>query len=1335
MQTPVAIIGTGAHFPGSPDAVAFNRMVRTGAVHVSPVPRERWDHSVVHSPERRQANKTPAKAGSFMEGIDQFAPEFFGITPKRARIMDPQQRLMLEVARQALEDAGYARRRLAEGRVGVYVGASSSDHRMLVAGAVNIPCDLAGRSGIAPELTAEVAAAVSGALPPIQAYSIVGQQLNMIAANVSQAFDFSGPALALDTACSSALAALHEAVMHLRAGLVDAALVGGVYVQLDPIMMVCFSRIGALSFSDHCRPFGADADGFVLGEGVGAVVLKRLADAERDGDRIVAVIRGIAMNNDGRAAGPLSPDAAGQSAVIRQAWADAGLDPATVGLLEAHATATPVGDGIELAALKEVFATKVNAPVPISSIKANIGHGLASAGMASLLKAAFAVHDGIIPPQPAKGPLRAEFAGTGGWLRVPERAEPWMPEARLPRRAGVSAFGFGGTNVHVVLEEPPVPARRVASAVPRWRFEFSAPTAELLAAYVDAIAAAVRAAAPPLNDVAHTLARRRTDRVSASFSAASEKEFFTRSAALCSALVHGEAPPAATDGENGEGRLVLLPPSPLAQRRFWLIDEKKTGRAAHQAAGVAPAAVLAPELPAVEGRGLGLVTAAIAAVTAWRPEDVRPEQRFVGELGFDSLTTLEFMTVLGRSLPGSPPPPRTLFTPALTVAELVAYLDQSVGAVEPDAGLPAQVYELAIHPWLKEHRPGGRALLPLAALVQTAQTAVRAKLGPETVLADFKVLTPVEITGDRLALSVEIADDLTFMLRSLPGGAQLATGRARLATGALPALKVADGQTGALSLETFYAEFGFHGPALQALAGTPAIGLMTAAGRLRDGLDEVVMLDGALQLALYWLAVMRRLTAVATGFAEFRRCAPWPKAGPVRCAATLAGDAGGTLRGHFDFRDDTGTLIAQWRGVEAQVIDGNRRSAPGTGAGAWPEVRALAAQKAALTAAGLAMPYFRALDGVAGAATQIQGRPFVNFSSYNYLGLAGHPAVKQAAAAAIDRYGTSASASRVASGERPLHRELEQEIAAFLGCADALALVSGHATNVTVIGHLFGPEDLILHDQLAHDCIVTGARLSGARRLAFPHNDLDALAELLARERPKARRALIAVEGVYSMDGDLAPLPRVVELKQRYDAMLLLDEAHSLGVLGATGRGAGEHFGVARGDVDLWMGTMSKALASCGGYLAGTADLIDYLRFTLPGFVYSVGLTPADAAAALAALRLLEEQPTLPRRLQARSEFFRGMCRARGVDIGASDHAAVVPCVTGASERALRLAQALGERGINVQPIFHPAVEEGRARLRFFLTAEHTEAQLEATANALAEELAALALRPAEARP
>ncbi len=1081
MDSAVAIIGMGARFPGAPDLAAYRRLLWEGRVERSPVPAERWDHAQVHSANPRHANRTPAQQGAFMTGIADFAPEFFGVTPKRARIMDPQQRLVLEISRQALEDAGYAQRRLAEGNVGVYVGASSSDHRTLIAGAVNIPCDLAGRSGMAPALTPEEFAAVTAALPPIQGYSIVGQQLNMLAANVSQAFDFKGPAFALDTACSSALAALHEAVLHLRVGIVDAALVGGVYVQLDPIMMVCFGRVGAISFTDECRPFQAAADGFVLGEGVGMIVVKRLADAVAAGDRVLAVIRGIGMNNDGQGAGPLTPLASGQVAAMARAWEDADLSPATVGLLEAHGTATPAGDGIELAAMTEFFGGRAAGGVPVTSVKANIGHSLASAGIASLIKATLAVHEGVVPPQPCAGPLRAEFAGAAAWLRVPTAREQWSARGAEPRRAGVSAFGFGGTNVHVVLEQAPAGARREKVTIKReHRCVFSAPSKALLAAYLGQVEEAVRERSVALAGVAFTLAQRRTDRVSTTIVAASAAEFFEKIAARRAALGREESPADDAGGTAEAGALVWLPASPLAERRFWLMDETK-----RRAAAAAPIRAVAAATEVARVAPLQTVAAAVAAVTAWSVHDVRAEQRFVGDLGFDSLTTLEFMAELEKRLPGLPPPPRTLFTPELTVAQLVA------------------------------------------------------------TLADF--------------------------------------------------------------------------PAVSAKA--------------------------------------ERAPAVTAD---------------------------------------------------------------------WPEVRQLAERKAALVAAGLAMPYFQEHDGRAGAVTRIGGRDFVNFSSYDYLGLAGDPAVSGAAIAAVERYGTSASASRVASGERPVHKELERALANFLGCGDALALVSGHATNVAVIGHLFGPEDLVVHDSLAHDCIVTGARLSGARRLPFPHNDMAALDALLARERPKARRALIAVEGVYSMDGDLAPLAEIVALKRKHDALVLLDEAHSLGVLGATGRGAGEYFSVARGDVDLWMGTLSKTLASCGGYLAGGPELIDYLRFTLPGFVYSVGLSPANAAAALAALRLLAAGQERVGRLRERSDYFRACCRGRGIDIGASADSAVVPAITGDSPSALRLAQALGTRGINVQPIFAPAVEEGKARLRFFVTAEHTEAQLRAAADAVAEELTAL---------
>jgi acyl transferase domain-containing protein len=594
MDSAVAIIGMGARFPGAPDLAAYRRLLWEGRVERSPVPAERWDHAQVHSANPRHANRTPAQQGAFMTGIADFAPEFFGVTPKRARIMDPQQRLVLEISRQALEDAGYAQRRLAEGNVGVYVGASSSDHRTLMAGAVNIPCDLAGRSGVAPALTPEELAAVTAALPPIQGYSIVGQQLNMLAANVSQAFDFKGPAFALDTACSSALAALHEAVLHLRAGIVDAALVGGVYVQLDPIMMVCFSRVGAISFTDECRPFQAAADGFVLGEGVGMIVVKRLADAVAAGDRVLAVIRGIGMNNDGQGAGPLTPLASGQVAAMARAW-QMRMWPGDGRSARSARHGDPGRRRHRVGGDDGIFRRPRRRGVPVTSVKANIGHGLASAGIASLIKATLAVQEGVVPPQPCAGPLRAEFAGAAAWLRVPTAREQWSARGAEPRRAGVSAFGFGGTNVHVVLEQAPAGARREKVPVKHeHRCVFSAPSKALLAAYLGHVEEAVRERSVALADVAFTLAQRRTDRVGTTIVAASAGEFFEKIAARQAALGRGESPADDAGGTAEAGALVWLPASPLAERRFWLMDEAK-----RRAAAAAPIR----EEAATEGQG------------------------------------------------------------------------------------------------------------------------------------------------------------------------------------------------------------------------------------------------------------------------------------------------------------------------------------------------------------------------------------------------------------------------------------------------------------------------------------------------------------------------------------------------------------------------------------------------------------------------------------------------------------------------------------------------------------------------------------------------------------
>lgn len=377
--------------------------------------------------------------------------------------------------------------------------------------------------------------------------------------------------------------------------------------------------------------------------------------------------------------------------------------------------------------------------------------------------------------------------------------------------------------------------------------------------------------------------------------------------------------------------------------------------------------------------------------------------------------------------------------------------------------------------------------------------------------------------------------------------------------------------------------------------------------------------------------------------------------------------------------------------------------------------------KAAADRLGLRNPFFIAHDGVAGALTRIDGREYINFSSYNYLGLAGHPAVNKAARDAIDRYGTSASASRLVAGERPIQRELEETLAELYGVEDCVVFVSGHATNVSTIATLFGPKDLIIHDSLIHNSVLEGIKLAGSARRSFPHNDTAALDAILAEIRGQFERVLIVVEGHYSMDGDIPDLPALIDIKRRHGCFLMVDEAHALGVLGATGKGIREHYGVAGKDVDIWMGTLSKTLAGCGGYIAGERALVELLKYNAPGFVYSVGIAPPLAAASLAALKIMQKEPERVARLHENAQRFLTLARAAGFDTGSSQGFAIVPIITGSSLKAAKLSNRLFERGINVQPIVYPAVEEKAARLRFFLSSLHTEGQIRQTIEVLKE--------------
>ncbi len=372
---------------------------------------------------------------------------------------------------------------------------------------------------------------------------------------------------------------------------------------------------------------------------------------------------------------------------------------------------------------------------------------------------------------------------------------------------------------------------------------------------------------------------------------------------------------------------------------------------------------------------------------------------------------------------------------------------------------------------------------------------------------------------------------------------------------------------------------------------------------------------------------------------------------------------------------------------------------------------------------GMKNPLFLNADRAAKATIHINGKDYINFSTYDYLDINTHPEITAAVTRAAELYGTSAGASRLVGGERSLHRMLENAISEFLGTEDTIIYVSGHATNVSTIGFLFGSRDLILYDYLAHNSLTQGARLSGATRFAYAHNDCDDLERLLSAKRADYKRAVIVTEGLFSMDGNIPDIPRLVELKKKYDCMLMVDEAHSFGTIGEHGGGIREYFNLQPDDVDLWMSTLSKTLCGCGGYISGKKDMIEHLKHGSPGFVFSVGLSPVLAAASYTALQILKREPERVKKLQHISQYFLSYAREKGLNTGESQGYCIVPIITGESMFTGFVAMQLFRRGIYVMPISFPAVKEGEARLRFFLSAAQTEENVRKTIDALIEEL------------
>ncbi|MFI8106149.1 aminotransferase class I/II-fold pyridoxal phosphate-dependent enzyme [Streptomyces sp. NPDC086023] len=1824
-MTDIAITGLGCRFPGAPDVRAYWRLLLSGERQFSAVPRERWNHGTFHTPDDRSApHGAYTDQVAFLDDVDRFDALYYGVPPARARAMDPQHRLMLDVSREALDDAGLGRGDFDRENTGVFFGVSVSDYKDLMTAPLRAVALVDGTAGDDRGRAFDALREEAGRLGAIHAFTLPGSLLNMAAGTVSRQFDLGGPSFTVDAACSGSLVALDQAVAQLRQGNCRIAVVGGVYVNLTPDGLVGFSKLRALSPSGVCRPFDGTADGFVLGEGAGVVVLRPLTDALAAGDRVYAVVRGVGSANDGASPGPLVPTPDGQVRAMRRAYRDAGLPPSSVGFLEAHGTGTSTGDRAEIEALRRLrteYPDDDPALCYLGAGKALIGHSLSAAGVAGLIKTALVVHHRTIVPQPPTRPDPGLGVSAAG-LRFAESARPW-PSPGAPRRAAVSSFGFGGTNVHVVLEEPPAAAgtpagtpsvrtpaagtpsvRTPAAGTPSARTSAAGPqlvlltasSAELLDRHIGEVLDALDAAPrPPLTALAHTFGARAPLTARLAVVATDTDGFVSRLRDARRQLAAGAR------GDLGDGAYAADAPLPAAARgiaflfpgqgsqrpgmlrdlhdrfpafratvaRLGAVARRDTGadladllygvpagggegfaagggQAAgdEQAPGHGPAAddgsgdggdsddrdaaarrrlaatdVCQPLLGTVQlavtrlladcgvtpgltlGHSVGeFAAAATAGALTWedtvrllvhrgaalrragdgvrggmlavqtdketcrrltdgiddvwlacfnQPRQVvvsgtphgldamrracaeagvatvaldvsdafhsprlaaaeetmredlagrrlgRPSLPFVSSVdarvctdpdrlrdlwarhasapvhfgdavrtsyeagarifvqvnGGGSLLTsvrrnlpglddvyvvqaasadpdggLGFVRALARlAVLGVPVDPRVLVPrEARRLLDLpVARLDgQSywVPGARPSRAVPAT----APAPPVPSGPPGpvGAATLPAAPV--TSDTAVRAT-PPARSGAPLTALLPAETaTG------------------SAPGGASARTGAA--APGApvgVPATAGPGGAAGAPRTGSAAGPAdasdvvgtcgataprpGLHGPAPAppspvfahpcgtcppggadaAVPGdhaaaarpggssapplpAPADALDPRPGAVVGGrLPDLPAQSGAAdpsgppgppepsepadpthqpvpplehpmhfpenhpmndlrRLIEQQVTLMNRLSEAlpAPGRDPEARPdttpappapvspVPEPLAPPARTtphapAATVPGPEPvpsgtpgphamplhgpvldsvlaqvarisafpvGHLRREQLLVDDLGfdslmltdlftSLRREWPhwnfderaadrptvgGMAALIADGAPTATPPApaptaapvpvpvpvpeqraeyvdhappaepGAPApeptplplehtrienFPEVSAHAERFAALDRLGLPNPYFLVHEGGLTDTTVVDGRQLLSFSGYNYLGLAAHPQVTGAAREAIARHGTSVSASRLLSGSRPLHLELETELAAFLGCEAALTLANGHATNVTVIGHLVGPGDLVVHDALAHDSILQGCRLSGATRRPFPHNDAAALDALLGQVRHQYRRVLVVVEGVYSMDGDVADLAALVEVKRRHGALLMVDEAHSVGTIGATGRGVGEYAGVDRGDVELWSGTLSKALASCGGYVAGSAAVVEYLRYTVPGFVYSAGMTPADTAAALAALRVLRAEPERVARLAENAALFTRLARAAGVDIGASHDTPVVPCITGDSLRALRLAEALFRQGISVNPILYPAVPEDLARLRFFVTAEHTPEQVRRTVSALDDEL------------
>lgn len=1374
----VAVVGLDCRFPKASDPSALWQLLLDGGDGIDEVSADRWNAG-----ELQADGAINHRAGGFIADADAFDNDFFGISPREAAAMDPQQRLLLQTAWRAMENATLDPRDQAGSATGVFIGVMANEWAHL---------QMREYRGITAQ---------DGS----------GNGYFMTANRLSYQLDLKGPSLAVDTACSSSLVAVHLAAQALWHRECDQAIAGGVNLALTPALNVFYTKAGLAAPDGRCKPFSAAADGIGRGEGVAVVILRRLEDAVAAGLPIYAVIEGSAVNSDGRSNGITAPNRFAQQQVAAAACQAAGIVPAQISFLEAHGTGTLLGDMIEAKAMATAHRSGRDNLCAVGSIKGNLGHTEGAAGIAGLIKVVLSLHHRVVPASRFADSESSQLRLADNGLQL--LSAP-MELAVGTVHAGVSSFGIGGTNSHVVLasapELGPTPGTDGGGVL-----TLSADGPEGLRRNAVRLAADIENSDAPLAQICWSTNRIKSsgknrlaivvrDRAEA-ISALRNGDFEAGTAAGMSVgwLFSGQGTqhPGMCRDDLDEVEAVMQPHLGLRIRD--VMDDERINRTefaqpaifAVQYAQARALLRLGAEPAWLLGHSIGEYAAAAIAGVFSLDDACRlvvARGRLMQQLSGDGS-----MLAVRASVSDVAALPLDL---AAVNGRAEVVLSGATEAIEDaartltEAGIPARRLTVS-------HAFHSRLMEPMTA--EFASTAAQCSYQ----LPTFPIFSTVRgrlLGGDEpmdadywtahIGATVRFADAATEAMQADPThlvefGAKRTLGPmiSRSHEGAPPALAVAAGVTetvAALYRDGLNPNWNLLYPDEARLAHrlsgysfstanrfwikeqhATSIPAPTATASKDPTMDNLIALfrEQAAVLAAYGQGPLPTATHIVAApettpeadvagivRSEIARISGFPDKA-LRTTQTITGDLG------FDsimVTDLFGGLTRKIPGVKidpagfgpattlADVIamtgghvqESSDRPAPEALAAVAPqfrisefeEVKALADRLAGAHAVGVDNPYFLINDGITRDTSIINGAEVINFSSFNYIGMSGHPAVAEAVSDAVRRWGSSCSASRLLSGEKPIHCELEHELAQLLGTEDALALVSGHATNVTVIGHLLGEGDLVIHDSLAHDSIVQGCKLSGATRRPFPHNDHAALDELLARIRHQYRRVLIIIEGVYSQDGDIPDLPAFIEVKRKHHALLMIDEAHSIGVLGATGAGIGEHFDVDRADVELWSGTMSKALAGCGGYVAGSRELIEFLKYTTPGFIYSVGMPPATAAASLAAIRIMHSEPEHLRHLHQMSTLFLTLAREAGLDTGNSEGTPVIPCIVGSSVAALKLSNALLRRGINANPILYPAVPEDEARLRFFVTSCHSDEQIRFTMKVLVKEIALL---------